>query len=96
MVLSVRVEKPANHSLILGVVFSCFALEKIYAPLAQGNRNLHAFVSIDQVFRPGQIVSNDPEFSQRLVRVVDFLAHKFAFLSANNQRQKSGLRHRGR
>ena len=92
---SVGVEKPPDHSLILRIVLSCLALKKIDAPLAQGNSDLDAFISKDQVFRPGQEVGNDREVSEGLVRVIDFLAHKSVFLSANNRRQKYGLRHRG-
>ena len=89
MVLSIGIEQPTDHSLVLRMMFTCLALEELDASLAQRNGDLDAFVPKDQFFGPGKEVRNDPEVSEGFVGVLDFLAHRCACLSASSRLQKS-------
>lgn len=88
MVLSIGIEKPSNHPLILGVVSSRLALEKFDATLAQSNRNLDSFLTEHEVLWTRKKVRNDLEVSERFVGVSDFRSHKFSYLSANGPRRR--------
>ena len=94
MVLCISVEKPPDHSLILGIMFLRLTFEELDAAFAQGERYLDSFIPKDQVFRAGKKVGNNLKLSEGLVGVFDFPAHRFAFLSANNLLRKSGVRRR--
>ena len=90
--LSIGVEKPPNHTLVLRVVLSRLVLEELHATLTQRDSNFDALFPENQVFRSRQEITNDLEVAERLVCVPDFLAHKFASLCASNQPR--GLAHR--
>ena len=92
MMLSVGIKKSTDHPLVLCVVFARFVLEKVNAALAQRNGHLNAFVAEHEIFWARQKVWDDPEVSEGFIRVLDSLAHKFAFLCANNRLQGCGLR----
>ena len=83
----VGVQKPADHALILRVVLSRLPLEELDAAPAQGDRDFYAFVPEHQILGAREKVRNDLEVAEGFVRVPDFLAHRFAFLCASNQRQ---------
>ncbi len=83
--LSIGIEKPSDHSLILRVVLS-----RLDATLAQGNRHLYPFLMEDEVLRMRKKVRYDLEVSERFVGIFDFHAHKFSYLSANSPRRRFG------
>ena len=87
MVLSVGIEEPTDHALVLRAMLFGFAFEELDATLGQGERDLYALFVQNQFLWFGQKVRNDFQSSQRLVRVFDFRAHKFSFLCAKIQRQ---------
>ena len=45
----IGIQQPADHALILRIVFARLVLEKIHTALAKRDRDLYAFLSIDQV-----------------------------------------------
>ena len=90
--LSIGVEQPPNHSLILGVVLLRLDLEKIDATLAQRNGDLDPFVLKYKILRTRKKVSDDLGVSEVFVRVLDFRAHKFVCLFANSLHQICELR----
>ena len=90
MVLSIGVEKPSDHSLILRVVPSGLTLKKLDATFAQGNRYLHPFLLKYEILRTRKKVRNDLEVSDGFVGVFYFRAHKFSYLSANSLRRRFG------
>jgi hypothetical protein len=94
MVLCISVEKPPDHSLILGVVLLRLTFEEVHTALAQGERYLDSLIPKDQVLRAWKKVGNNLRLSEGLVGVFDFPAHRFAFLSANNLLRKFGVRRR--
>jgi hypothetical protein len=47
MVVGVCIEEPANYALVLCFVFPRLIFEKFYAPLAQRNCDLYAFIFED-------------------------------------------------
>ena len=94
MVLCIGVKKPPDHSLILCVVLQSLTLEEIDTAFAQGERYLYSVIPKDQVLRTGKKIRNNLKLSEGLVCVPDFLAHRFAFLFANNLPRKYGLRRR--
>jgi len=49
VVLRIRIQQAPNHSLVLRPVLRGLALKKIYASLAQRERDLHAFFLEDEV-----------------------------------------------
>src|SRR6185503_8544310 len=49
MMLRVSIEEAADHPLILRVVLARFVLEELHAALAQGNRDLDAFLPKHQI-----------------------------------------------
>ena len=57
--LCIRVEKPADHALVLGVALPRFVLEKLDAALAQGDGHLDPFLPEDEVFRARKKIRND-------------------------------------
>jgi hypothetical protein len=59
MVLGIGIEQAPNHSLVLRMVLPCFRLEEIDAALAQGDRNLHAFVAKHEILGTRKEVRND-------------------------------------
>ena len=87
MMLRIGIEEPTDHALILRTMLFSFALEELDATLRQGERNFDTLFIQNQVLRFRQKVRNDLQLSQGLVRVLDFRAHKFAFLCANNRRR---------
>lgn len=91
----VRIEKPADHALILCVILLGFTLEEFNTPLAQRDRDLDPLFPKDEILRSRKKVRNDFHPSQGFVRISDFRAHKFVFPFANNQHQVSELRSRG-
>lgn len=89
MMFRVSIKKAPDHALVLSVVFPRLALEKLNAAFAQRDGHLHSFIPEDEVFRTRKEVRNDLEVSEGFVRVRDFLAHKFACLSASSRLRKS-------
>jgi len=89
MVLRIGIEQPPDHALVLGVMFPCLTLEELDASLTQRNGDLHALVPENEVLGSRQEVRNDLQVSEGLVRVSDFLAHRFPFLSASSRPRKS-------
>jgi len=87
--LRIGVEQSPDHALVLGVMFPRLALEKLDTSLAQSNSNLHALVPKDEILGARQEVRNDLQPAEGFIRVSDFLAHRFPFLSANNRPRKS-------
>lgn len=87
MVLCIGIEQPADHALVLCMMFLRLALEELDASLAQRNGDLDAFVPKYQFFGPGKEIRNDPEVSEGFVGVFDFLAHRCACLSASSKHQ---------
>jgi hypothetical protein len=85
MVFGVSIEKTPDHSLILGVVLLRLGLEELHATLAQSKRYFDSVIPKDQIFRTREEIGNSLKFSEWLVCVLDFPAHGFAFLCANNQ-----------
>jgi hypothetical protein len=47
MVLSIGIEQPANHALVLRMIFPRLTLEELDTSLAQRNGDLDAFVPKD-------------------------------------------------
>ena len=90
MVLCIGIEQPADHALVLCVVFPRLTLEELNASLAQRNGDFDAFVPKNQFFGPGKEVRNDPEVSEGFVGVFDFLAHRCACLRGANRRGAVG------
>jgi hypothetical protein len=75
--LCIGIEQPADHALILRMMFPRLTLEKLDASLAQRNGDLDAFVPKDQFFWPGKEVRNGTEVSEGFGGVSDSLAHRF-------------------
>jgi len=88
MALGVSIEEAPDHSLILGVVLPCLALEEFDAAPAQSKGHFDPVVPKDQVLWLGKKIGNDLKFSEGFVCVFDFRAHRFAFLFANNRLRK--------
>jgi hypothetical protein len=59
VVLGIGIQQPPNHSLVLGMVLPGFRLEEIDAALAQGDRDLHAFVAEYEFLGTRKEVRND-------------------------------------
>ena len=55
----IRIEKPANHALVLRLVLPRFVLEELDAALAQRKGNLHPFLSKSEVFGARKKIRND-------------------------------------
>jgi hypothetical protein len=89
MMLRIGVEQPPDHALVLRVMFPSLTLEELDASLAQRDGDLDAFVPKDQFLGPREEVRNDPEVSEGFVCVLEFLAHRFACLSADSRLRKS-------
>jgi hypothetical protein len=85
MMLRIGIEEPPDHALVLRVMFSRLTLEELDASLAQRDGDFDAFVSKDEFLWARKEVRNDPEVSERFVGILDFLAHRFSYLSANSQ-----------
>jgi hypothetical protein len=47
MALGISIEKPAEHTLVLGFVLSRLVFKKLNAPLAQGYGYLYSFIPED-------------------------------------------------
>jgi hypothetical protein len=94
MMLGVGVKETPDHALILCVVPSRLGLKEFHAALAQRDGHLDALIPKDQILGARKKVRNDPWVSERFVGVSDFLAHRFACLSANSRRQKFELHRR--
>lgn len=88
MMLCIRIQKAANHPLVLRVVSRCLALEKLHTPLAQRDRDFHPFVTKCEFLRRRQEVRDYPELTDRSVAVLGSRAHKFASLFASSRRQR--------
>ena len=89
MMLGIGVEQPPDHALVLSVMFPGLPLEELDASLAQGDGHFDPFVPKDEFLGARKEVRNDPEVSEGFVRVLDFRAHRFAYLSASNRLRKS-------
>jgi hypothetical protein len=89
MILRIGIEQPPDHALVLRVMFPRLLLEELDASLAQRNGDLNTFVPKNQFLGPREEVRDDPEVSEGFVGVLDFLAHRFACLSASSRLQKS-------
>jgi hypothetical protein len=94
MVLCVSIKKPSDHSLILRVVLKGLTLEEVDATFAQGERYLDSVIPEDEILRKRKKIGNNLKVSEWLVCVLDFPAHRFAFLCANNLPRKYGSRRR--
>ena len=90
--LGVCVEQSANHALILGVVLLCLDLEEVDATLAQCDGDFDPFVLKYKILMSGKKISDDLGASERLVRVLDFRAHKFVCPFVSSLRQICELR----
>lgn len=90
MCLSVAVEKPADHALVLCAVLPRFMFEKIDAALGKRDRDLFHFFAKCELLRRRQKVAHNFQTPERFIGVTDFLAHKRACLCANSRRQKYG------
>src|SRR3989304_6967202 len=90
VVLGIGVEQLADHALVLRVVLARLRLEELDAALAQGDGHLHALFAEDEILRARQKIRNDSQVSEGLVRVLDFLAPRFAFLFASSRLRGSG------
>lgn len=89
MMLGIGIEQPPDHALVLRVMLPGLPLEELDASLAQGDGHFDPFVTKDEFLRAREEIRNDLEVSEWFVRVFDFLAHRFASLSASNRLQKS-------
>jgi hypothetical protein len=89
MMLGIGVEQPPDHALVLSAMFPGLALEEFDASPAQRDRDLDSFIPKDEVLRARKEIRNDFEIPEGFVRVLDFLAHKFACLSASSRLRKS-------
>ncbi len=96
MMLRIGVKQSADHALILRIVSARLVLEEFDTTLAQGNGHFHAFIPEDEILRARQEIRNDPEGPEGFVRVLDSLAHRFAFLCANSRLRGYGLRPHGK
>jgi hypothetical protein len=94
MVLCVGIEQPSDHPLILRVVLQCLTLEEVDTAFAQGKRYLDSVIPEDEILRERKKIGNNLKVSEWLVCVLDFPAHRFAFLCANNLPRKYGSRRR--
>ena len=90
MVFRIGIEQPTDHPLILCIVFPRLVLEELNAALAQGDGYFYTFIPENKVLGAWEEVRNDLWISEGFVRVPDFLAHRFAFLCANNQLRRCG------
>ena len=86
--LGIGVKEATDHALILGVMFCRFLLKEVDAAFAQCQSDLHSFVPEHQVFWGGKKVWDHLGLTQRFIRVFYFRAHRVAFPSANNRRQR--------
>jgi hypothetical protein len=86
----VRIEQSPDHPLVLRVVPTRLVFEELDAPLAQCDRHLDSFVPKDQVLGARKKVRNDLQPSERFVRVLNVLAHKFPCLCASTRPRRSG------
>ena len=59
-------------------------LEEVDAAFAQGERYLDSVIPEDEILRTRKKIGNDLKASEWLVCVLDFPAHRFAFLCANS------------
>jgi hypothetical protein len=84
--IDVRIKKPANHALVLGLVPRCFGFEEFDALLTQGQRDFHALFAESQLGRRRKKIWDNANLTNRLIGVFDFCAHKLPFLCANNRR----------
>jgi hypothetical protein len=73
--IHVRIEKSANHALVLGMVPRCFGFEEFDALLAQGQRDFYSLFAKSQLGRRRKKVWNNADLAQRLIGVFDFRAH---------------------
>jgi hypothetical protein len=72
----VRIEKPTDHPLVLGVVPSGFGFEELDTFLAQGQGDLDAFFAKSQFSWRRKKVRDNAKLAQRLIGIFDFRAHK--------------------
>ena len=47
MMRGISIEKPANHALVLGFVFTRLILKKLDTSLGQGDSDFHTFIPED-------------------------------------------------
>src|SRR5437762_3679133 len=81
----IRIKQPSDHALILRVVLARLVLEKVNAALTQRDGDFYAFLTKYKILRLREEIRNDLQVPEGLVRVFDSLAHRFAFLCANNR-----------
>lgn len=93
MVLCIGIKQPADHSLVLRMMFPRLTLKELDASLTQRNGDLDTFVPKDQILWPREEVRNDLEVSEGFVGVFHFPAHRYACLSASSRLQKSERHH---
>ena len=86
--LCIRIQKAADHPLVLRVMPRCFALEELDAPLAQRDRDFHPFVTKREFLRRRQEVRDYAELTGRSVAVLGSRAHKLSSLFASSRRQR--------
>ncbi|MEO8565382.1 MAG: hypothetical protein ABI541_03285, partial [Betaproteobacteria bacterium] len=60
VMLGIRVEQPADHALILGMMLRRFLLEELNAAFAQGERHLDAFFAKHEILGRRQEIRNHP------------------------------------
>lgn len=89
----VGVEQPADHTLVLRMMFPGLAFEELDASLTQSDGDFDPFIAKDEVLGTREKVRNDLEVPERFVGVLYFHAHRFACLSANSRLRKSEWRH---
>jgi len=61
MRLCVTVEQAADHSLVLGTVFLCLALEKVYATPGKRDRDLYCLFPKRKLLRSREKVTDHPQ-----------------------------------
>ena len=67
------------------MVLTRFVLKKVHATLTKRYRDFYSFLPKNKIFRLRKEVRNDLQGPEGLFRVLDSLAHRFAFLFANNR-----------
>ncbi len=73
MVLRVVIQQAPNHGLVGGAVLLGLALEKVHAPLGQGERDLHPFLAKGQFAWRREEIRDDADLPDRPRGVRDAL-----------------------
>lgn len=85
MGINIRVQKPANHALVLGVMLRGFGLKKLDTLFAQSQRHFDTLLTKSQLGRGGKKVWNHLCLAQGFICVLYFRVHKLPFLCANSR-----------